>query len=149
MKPIRNALLAVGMSFAFAAPIHAAENGGTATVDKNYAHSVWDWEKMGEAHIFWTLYGTDGYLTVCGGYTTKGPSATRKFTRIALRDTAVFMNGTSIITNLNWLTTLKGSGSNPDVIGQQVKCKVTTTPIPAKGDDVQFELRSRKDTYRG
>ncbi|WP_434288548.1 hypothetical protein [Celeribacter sp. SCSIO 80788] len=148
MKSVRNALLALGL-LCGATQADAAGISGTATIDKNYAHSVWNWEKMGETHIFWEIYNTDGYLTVCGGYATRGPSATMKFTRLALRDSVVTMNGKAITTNLDWFTRVVNSGKDLDFVGQQVNCKVTSTPTPAKDADVEFELRSRKDTYRG
>nr|WP_321511237.1 hypothetical protein [uncultured Celeribacter sp.] len=154
MKAVRHALLALGLSAVFGimagTSVNAAGASGTETIDERYAHSVWNWDKMGETHIFWQIYVTDSYLTVCGGYATRGPAyGTKKFTRLALRDSAVTLKGRILTSNLDWFTRVVGGGKDLDFIGQQVDCKVTNTPVPPEGAEVEFELRPRKDAYRG
>ncbi|WP_219787216.1 hypothetical protein [Celeribacter sp. PS-C1] len=134
------------LACALATNASAEQVTGTYPIDKDFAQHELNWQPRGKTVIRWTVINDNGYIAVCGGYSTTGGGMAFKASGDMLAAAGVKMNDESILKNLRYFAQLKSNQQSIGHVGEQANCVRTTAPAPKS--QVSFELYSTKSDFR-
>lgn len=89
----------------------------------------------------------DGEIYVCGAFSGRGPSISRRFNREALRLAVVTAGGEVVLSNLRFFNEVSSGNLETDLVGSPTRCNTTgraAGSIPLGSLQVEF----RRDRYR-
>ncbi|WP_226554238.1 hypothetical protein [Celeribacter naphthalenivorans] len=143
---MKNFLIAGLLACTCATSASAGKVTGTYPIDKDFALHELNWNPRGTTIIRWEVINDNGYIAVCGGYSSTGGGTTYKASGDFLASAGVKMNGESILKNLRYFAKLKSNQQSIGHVGEVSNCVRTGTPAPKA--NASFELYSTKTDFR-
>lgn len=148
MKRITLALAcALGLT-ALSQPSLAKDISGVEAIDKDFGMYTLNWKPRGMTLIRWEIYNSNGFLVVCGGFSSSGGSIPFRLSKKALHAGRISMDDKVIVKDLSFFSILKNSNQKNEHVGEPANCYITDTPTPGKNEKPKFDIYIAQDTFR-
>lgn len=120
-------------------PVVTASFGGTG----------FNWSRNGGLMLRFSAIERDGEVWICGSFTGRGSSNSRKLSREAMRQATVVSNGQVIMRNLRFFAEASNGNWESRLVGTETNCQSTGQSVGAVPlDSVSVEMRSGRYRVR-
>lgn len=115
---------------------------GYKPVDATFTPFLFHWRGLpGDMKVFWKAAKSDtNTVMICGAYVKTGTVGREHYARM-LRESGIAMNGTFIISDLQYFTSVARLDKMP---GASAACQDTGVPYPAKEPEFGFGTAAPK-----